>query len=326
VVVVTDQNVADLYGARMEKSLQGTGTKVYDWVLPVGEESKSLRQAEVLYDYLASLGLDRQGAIVALGGGVVGDLAGFVASTWKRGISYLYFPTTLLAAVDASVGGKTGLNYIGIKNCVGTFYPPSAVVIDVDTLGTLDKRGISTGMAESIKHGMVADQQFLDWQTQHASEVFDRVSPVLQELISRNIDIKARIVELDETELTGERARLNFGHTVGHALESVSGYQLTHGEAVSLGMMAAMYIAQDRKMIDAGEIEIVRNLLEVCSLPVKLQPSFDLERASTLMQADKKTIDERLHFVLPSGIGEVTVGNEVTREEIQQAFERLLTN
>lgn len=324
VVVVADERVAALYGQRATRVVDAANLPVHEWTVPVGEQHKSLWQAEALYDLLMSKGIDRSAALVALGGGVVGDLTGFVASTWLRGVNFVNCPTTLLAAVDAAVGGKNALNHGGIKNCVGTFYQPSAVIADTDTLSSLDIPTFSSGMAESIKHAVIADATFMDWQKQNSAAILDRDPESLAQLVKRNIEIKADIVALDELDLTGERAKLNFGHTIGHALEAASNYQLTHGQAVGLGMIGEFHIAVARGMVTAGDADSVDQLLEEYGLPTRIKHAIDVDKIWTLMAADKKTVKQRIRVVLPSAIGKVSSGHEVNRDEVEAALASLV--
>lgn len=323
IVIVTDQNVAPVYGRRLAGYLNCQPTTVHEWVLPPGELTKSFWQAECLYDFLCSKQVDRRGLILALGGGVVSDLAGFVAGTWQRGIPWVNCPTTLLAAVDAAIGGKTGLNHAGRKNCIGVFHQPVAVLIDTSTLSTLDSRTFSCGMAESIKHGVIADTAFFDWQTANAEGIRTRQPQILEQLIVRNIQIKDAIVQRDERDASGERAQLNFGHTIGHALEAASGFALPHGECVALGMMGALYIAQAKAMVDVGVVERVRGALEAFSLPTRLDDPCDADIILRILSADKKAVAGTARFVLPTRIGEVTAGHCVEDDQIRRALERL---
>ncbi len=324
VVIVTDENVAPLYGPSTAEALQQAGIIVHEWILPPGEASKSLWQAECLYDFMASKKSDRDSAIVALGGGVVGDLAGFAASTWLRGIRFVNCPTTLLSAVDAGIGGKTGLNHAGLKNLIGSFYQPETVIADVSTLNSLDDRTFNCGMAESIKHGIIADAAFFEWQADHAETIRARAPAILEELITRNLSIKAGIVEQDERDRTGERAKLNFGHTIGHALEVVSGYGLPHGECVGLGMIGALHIAVGRGLIEASVIDRVRQALGKFSLPHRFKYQGDVEAIMAALQRDKKSARGCARFVLPTQIGEVSAGHEIEDGEIRSALGQLI--
>ena len=324
IVIVTDDVVAPLHGSKVIDSLADVNPTVHEWTVPAGEASKSLWQAESFYDFLASKGCDRSSMIVALGGGVVGDLAGFVAGTWMRGVRFVNCPTTLLAMVDASIGGKTGLNHAGRKNAVGVFHQPEAVLADVTTLTTLDDRAFNAGMAESIKHGMIADEAFLSWQIDHTQEIKGREPRVLEELVARNIEIKAAHVEQDERDQTGVRAKLNFGHTIGHAIEVVSGYALPHGECVGLGMLGAVCIAIGRGLVDEDVRDRLGAALDSFSLPCQFTSQGDIGTLMSALRGDKKSVGGVARFVLPTKIGEVTTGHEVDDIEIESALAELI--
>lgn len=324
VVVVTDDNVAPLFGRKVADILTDSGLTVFDWTIPNGESSKSLWQAECLYDYLASKAVDRDSAVLALGGGVVGDLAGFVASTWLRGVRFINCPTTLLAAVDAGVGGKTGLNHAGLKNVVGTFRQPERIVIDVSTLKTMDDRSFRSGVAESLKHGVIAGDGFFEWQSEQRENIQSRTPEVLEELIMRNLRIKVGIVVLDERDRLGERAKLNFGHTIGHALEAASGYELMHGECVGLGMLGATHIAVERGLADSRMAEVLQAALADFGLPVQFAHSDDISALISLMHRDKKAVAGQVRFVLPERVGLVSAGYEVSDDEMRFALGKLM--
>ena len=324
VVIVTDDVVAPLHGSKVIDALADVKPTVHEWTVPSGEASKSLWQAESFYDFLASKSCDRSTMIVALGGGVVGDLAGFVAGTWMRGVRFVNCPTTLLAMVDASIGGKTGLNHAGRKNAVGVFHQPEAVFVDVTTLTTLDDRAFNAGMAESIKHGVIANEAFLSWQMDHAQEIRGRESHVLEELVTGNIEIKAAHVEQDERDQTEVRAKLNFGHTIGHAIEVVSGYALPHGECVGLGMLAACRIAIVRGLVDEDVRDRLVEALNAFSLPCEFTSRGNISMIMSALHGDKKSVGGVARFVLPTKIGEVTVGHDVDDAEIESAIAELI--
>ncbi len=324
IVVVTDDVVAPLHGSNVIDALADVNLTVHEWTVPAGEASKSLWQAERFYDYLASKDCDRSTVIVALGGGVVGDLAGFVAGTWMRGVQFVNCPTTLLAMVDASIGGKTGLNHAGRKNAVGVFHQPEAVLVDVTTLTTLDDRAFNAGMAESIKHAVIADEEFLSWQMDYAQAIKEREPRVLEELVARNIEIKAAHVEQDERDQTGVRAKLNFGHTIGHAMEVRSGYALPHGECVGLGMLAAVRVAIGRGLVDDAVGDRLRSALNSFSLPCQFTSQGDVSAMMSALRGDKKSVGGVPRFVLPTKMGEVTVGHEVGDAEIESAIAELI--
>jgi 3-dehydroquinate synthase len=288
-----------------------------------GEESKSLDQAARLCRELVCAGLDRGSAILALGGGVVGDLAGFVAATLFRGIAFINLPTTLLAQVDSSVGGKTGVNLPEGKNLVGTFYQPRLVIADVLTLRTLPAREFRSGLAEVVKHAMIADRELFRTLEESADRILDRDASTLQAIVSTNCAIKARVVEADERE-AGMRAILNFGHTVGHAVEAALGYGVvTHGEAVAYGMLVAAELSVRRGLCPPEDAERLRTLLRRLDLIPNNRPSPEL--LETYIVRDKKMRDGVLQFVLTLGVGSVTLAPVSNRDELRDALHSVQT-
>ena len=269
---------------------------------PAGELSKTRDTWGALTDRLIAAGFGRGSAIVALGGGVVGDIAGFVAATLGRGVPWMQVPTTLLAMVDASVGGKTGVNTGAGKNLVGAFHPPAAVVADPLTLGTLPAAEFRGGLAEALKHALIGDAGQLDWLTAHAVEIESRDAVLLAELVRRSVEIKARIVSADERE-AGERAVLNAGHTVAHALEAASGYEIPHGDAVALGLMAETGLAERLGIAEAGLGETVVRALERLGLPTRLAEPLPVERILAAMRHDKKSDADGCRFALIAAPG-----------------------
>ena len=302
VALVTNTTVSALYGAEVEKSLRNNGFKVTPVCLPDGEEYKTTETVNSIYDILIREEFDRTSGIIALGGGVVGDIAGFAAATFLRGISYVQVPTTLLSQVDSSVGGKTGVNHPLGKNLIGAFYQPCMVFIDVDTLKTLPYREFSAGMAEVFKYGMVWDEKFFSWIQEHRKRLACLESKVLISCIKRACAIKAEIVGADEKE-AGLRAILNFGHTLGHAVENLSGYgEFRHGEAVAIGMLSAAQASQKLGLCSKEQVGILKALLECFHLPTGL-PSFPMEEYLIAMKRDKKNRKGILRMVLNKGIG-----------------------
>jgi 3-dehydroquinate synthase len=320
-VIVTDENVRPLYGDRVLESLRQAGGIAEILSIPAGESSKSLGTAGTLYDSLLEIGLERSSQLVALGGGVVGDLTGFVAATLYRGIPFVQMPTTLEADVDASVGGKTGVNHHRGKNLIGAFHQPSMVLIDTDTLGTLPARDFRAGLAESIKHALAFDGEFFEWHERHIDEVLTGDPKLTAELIAWNCRIKASIVAQDERE-AGVRAMLNLGHTIGHAFEAEAEYNLRHGEAVGLGLIACLEIAVNRGLIEKGLIDRLQALIDRCKLPGS-HTGFHRPRIVELMARDKKIVDGRLSFVLLTGLGQAEIFRDVTTEEINLALDRV---
>jgi 3-dehydroquinate synthase len=308
-VIITDTNVAKLYTTKVRKSLAGFETEVI--TVPAGEGSKSLRQANRLLESLPGLKLDRHGFVLALGGGVVGDLAGFVAATYLRGINFIQVPTTLLAMVDSSVGGKTGVNLPQGKNLVGAFYQPRLVLADTDTLKTLPERELRAGFAEVIKTAVIRDAGFFAWLEQNG-----QTSPA--EAIRRCCEIKAAVVAADERE-AGLRAILNFGHTIGHAMEALADYAgVLHGEAVALGMCCAARLSVKRAGLSTAEADRLVNLIAAVGLPTRLGEKYRLADLLAAMQLDKKAVDGRVRFVLLKELGEAVVSDAVTDADLKE--------
>jgi 3-dehydroquinate synthase len=316
--LITDEIVAGLYGETVHASLAEAGFDVSRLTIRPGEPSKSLTVASRLYDELAEAGLDRSSLIVALGGGVVGDLSGFVAATWMRGLPFIQVPTTLEADVDASVGGKTAVNHPAGKNMIGAFHQPLAVIIDVDCLKSLSARDFFAGMAESIKHGVIRDPAFFDWQEKRVASILSHDPATLAELIERNCAIKAAVVAEDEREETGVRAILNFGHTIGHAIESRLGYDLRHGECVAIGMVGAAEMARRRGTFTDEEATRLKQVLEAYKLPthVPADAGLSADDLSAIVYHDKKVHEGKVRFTLPTGLGRCDLVN-VTDEEIR---------
>ncbi|WP_298037741.1 3-dehydroquinate synthase [uncultured Desulfuromonas sp.] len=303
VAVVTNPTVGGLYAERVLEALAKEGFHAETVTVPDGEQFKNLETLETIYDGLIENGLDRFSGLVALGGGVVGDMAGFAAATYLRGIPFAQVPTTLLSQVDSSVGGKTAVNHPLGKNLIGAFYQPRHVHIDVATLTTLPHREFAAGMAEVVKYGIIRDRSFFDWLGSHRSELQRLDRTALIEAVKRSCQIKANVVEVDENE-SSLRAILNFGHTFGHAVETLAGYgQIKHGEAVAIGMVVAAVGASTLDLCTSGEVDSIRELLASFGLPVE-PPSFSLEDYLNAMGRDKKVKEGVLRLVLNRGIGD----------------------
>ena len=318
VLLVSNDVVAPLYLERVRAQL-GDAT-LSTLVLPDGEAHKTLASAARVFDALAALGASRDACIVALGGGVIGDLAGFAAACWMRGIAFVQMPTTLLAMVDSSVGGKTAVDLPQGKNLVGAFHQPRAVVIDTDTLATLPVRELRAGMAEVIKYGALGDAAFFAWLERHARDMLARDAGALAEAIAHCCAQKAAIVARDETE-SGERALLNFGHTFGHALETVAGYgTLLHGEAVAIGMCLAARLSTQLGRAPAADAERLQRLLGECGLPVTVPAATDTQAVLATMRLDKKNLSGRLRLILWRGIGQAEIVPNVDEEKIQSVL------
>jgi 3-dehydroquinate synthase len=318
--VISDRTVAELYGERCIGALKAAGFSPAVLSVGAGEGSKSMECAAELCRQMIRAGLDRRSFVVALGGGVVGDLAGFCAGIFQRGIPLIQVPTTVVAHVDSSVGGKTGVNAPEGKNLIGVFHQPALVVADTALLRSLPLREWNEGFAEVIKHAAIRDADLLD----AAERLCGPEDPDLPELIARNVAIKAAIVMADERETTGERALLNFGHTVGHAIEAAGGYgRFLHGEAISIGLAAALRLSVEHAGLTPEEAERVLAAVRKFSLPVELSAEIATGDVMTFMERDKKFAGGKIRFVLLRRLGEAFVCSDLTREQVEGAVERL---
>jgi len=318
VLIVTNETVAPLYLARVQAGLAGFDHAAL--ILPDGEEHKTLAHVGDVFDRLAALGATRDATIVALGGGVIGDLAGFAAACWMRGIDFVQIPTTLLAMVDSSVGGKTGVNLPAGKNLVGAFHQPRAVLADTATLSTLPVREYRAGLAEVVKYGAIGDATLFAWLEANADALVAREPAVVAEAIAASCRHKAGVVARDEHE-HGERALLNFGHTFGHALETATGYgTLLHGEAVAIGMVLAARLSSSLRRAPTEDAQRLANLLAAFGLPTMRQPS-DPQRLVELMRLDKKNLAGTLRLILWRGIGAAEIVAGVDERAILAVLE-----
>ncbi len=314
VLILSDENVAPHYLARVQARLDGF--QVRTLVLPPGESEKTLARFTEVLGELASMQASRDATLLALGGGVIGDLSGFVAACWMRGIAFLQLPTTLLAMVDSSVGGKTAVDLPQGKNLVGAFHQPVAVIADTDTLATLPARELSAGLAEVVKYGALGDAGFFAWLEAHADALLARDPAALAEAIERSCRHKATIVARDETE-QGERALLNLGHTFGHALETAGAYgELLHGEAVAIGMVLAARLASQLGMAPAADAERLAALLGRLGLPTALPVDSNPVRLLGLMRLDKKNLSGRLRLILWRGLGQACIVPDVDEAQV----------
>jgi len=318
--IISDTNVAPLFADCITKSLKSAGFRSTLITIRAGEKSKTLEQVGVICDRMIAAGLDRQSFVVGLGGGMIGDISGFVAAIYHRGVPHVQIPTTLLAMVDSSIGGKTGVDTRAGKNLIGAFHQPSLVIDDLDLLKTLPRRQFNQGFAEIIKHAVIADaKMFRMLQSWKAG-----AAPALQRVIKRNIQIKSRIVMKDERDRTGQRAVLNFGHTVGHAIERVGNYRkFLHGEAVSLGIVAACAISMKRAGLPADQRAAIVDLLERFGLPTRLPPKFPRKKILDAVNFDKKFESGEVRFVVTPCIGVAYIADNVTLEDIREAAENL---
>ncbi|HEY5581908.1 MAG TPA: 3-dehydroquinate synthase [Rhodoferax sp.] len=309
-LIVTNTTVGPLYAQRLQSALQGKFKQIHTVVLPDGEVFKTWQTLNLIFDALLSNGCDRKTILFALGGGVVGDMTGFAAASYMRGVPFVQVPTTLLAQVDSSVGGKTGINHPLGKNMIGAFYQPLKVVCDLDTLKTLPPRELSAGLAEVIKYGPISDLAFLDWIEAHIDALMAREPQALAHAVKRSCEIKAWLVAQDERD-TGLRAILNFGHTFGHAIESGLGYgEWLHGEAVGCGMVMAAHLSQRLGLIDAALVQRLSALIEKAGLPIRgpqLSATDNAGRYLELMRLDKKSEGGEIKFVVIDGPGNASV-------------------
>ncbi|TMP91595.1 MAG: 3-dehydroquinate synthase [Verrucomicrobia bacterium] len=318
--IVSDTTIATLFADRVKQSLASSGFQAMLITVPAGEQSKTLEQAGAICDQMVAVGLDRQSFLIGLGGGVIGDISGFVAAIYHRGIPHVQIPTTLLAMVDSSIGGKTGVNTAAGKNLIGAVHHPSLVVDDIDVLKTLPRREFNQGFAEIIKHAIIADaEMFAALKEKKASDAL-----VLQSLIRRNIEIKSKIVAKDERDRTGERAILNFGHTVGHGIERAGDYQeFLHGEALSLGIVAACAISIKRADLPRDQRDAIVGLLRRFNLPTQLPRDFPREKIIGALKFDKKFESGNIRFVVTPRIGSAHLSSDVTLDDIREAVASL---
>jgi 3-dehydroquinate synthase len=321
--VVTNPTVNKLYGARVLRNLSSAGFQAMPVEVPDGEQYKTIDWVNAVYTALLINTFDRRSPLVALGGGVIGDLTGFAAATYMRGVPFIQVPTTLLAMVDSSVGGKTGVNHPMGKNMIGAFYQPQLVLMDLDTLRTLPKEEFLSGMAEVIKYGVIADRELFDYLDKNRDKVLGLEPGPLAHVVRRCCEIKAGVVSKDERE-GGLRAVLNFGHTVGHAVETVENYTRRHGEAVAIGMVYASRLAHRTGLCDASVPERVEKLITSYGLPAKLSALSRKPSVAELinaMQVDKKAEGGKVRFVLPKTIGEVIVTKEWDEAVLREVLE-----
>lgn len=322
--VVTDENVNALFGGEIRELLQGLCKELSFCVIPAGEEHKTLDTVSDIYRFLIEKKITRKDMLIALGGGVPGDIAGFAAATYLRGIDFIQIPTTLLAQVDSSIGGKTGVDFDQYKNMVGAFHMPRLVYTNVSVLKELDERQFAAGFAEVMKHGLIKDKKYYGWLLETMYEIDERDSKVLKEMVYRSCIVKKNIVEKDPTE-QGERALLNFGHTIGHGIEKASSFSLLHGECVALGCIAAANISYMRGLIGEDEYLEIRDMFVPFHLPIALR-EIDFTAADVVenTKSDKKNISGMLRFILLKQLGKAFVDETVTEGELLRAVEDLI--
>lgn len=326
VFLVTDDNVEPLYGDDFGTLLaQSWETELA--VIPAGEDSKCLEMAQQIWERMLEGGCDRKTLVCALGGGVVGDLAGFVASTYMRGVNFWQIPTTLLAQVDSSVGGKTAIDLEYGKNVVGTFYQPKGVIIDIDTLKSLDNRQFLAGMAEVVKYGVILDESFFRYLESNVDAILNRDSTVMTEIVYRCCLIKSDVVSQDEKEQTGLRALLNYGHTFGHAIETFERFEgKLHGEAVAIGMAAAARFAQRLGMVDADMVQRQNRLMNALGMDTNWLANLTPEKTVQIMLHDKKTSNGQINLVLPERMGSCKLVRNIDQQQILDFIQYILDN
>ena len=322
VLIVSNDVVGPLYLDALTNTLAGRDLEVH--TLPDGEQFKTLETWSGIIDRLVSMQARRDASIIALGGGVVGDMSGFAAASYMRGIRFLQAPTTLLAQVDASVGGKTGVTHVRGKNLIGAFHQPSTVIIDTNTLNTLEAREFNAGMAEVVKYGAINDPGFFAWLEASAERINKRDPDALNELIEQSVLNKADIVRQDEKE-AGVRALLNFGHSFGHALEAETGYsKFLHGEAVAIGMVTAARLSENRGLCPPGATRRLKTLLQTFNLPVSIPADTDMAGMAEALKLDKKAVASGLRLILLNSLGSAQVDQDSSTEDIMQAMNESL--
>lgn len=321
ICIYTDSNVEELYAKQIQELLEPVCRKVILFSFPAGEEYKTLDTIKEAYQTLIEAGFDRKDLILALGGGVVGDMAGYTAATYLRGIDFVQVPTTLLAQSDSSIGGKTGVDFDGYKNMVGAFHMPRLVYMNLATLKTLDARQFYNGFAEVMKHGLIKDAIFYEWLIDKMYEICERDLDTLEEMIMRSCTVKKLVVEKDPTE-QGERALLNFGHTIGHAIEKYKNFTLSHGECVALGCVAAAFISWKHELLTMEEYYEVRDMFVPFNLPISVE-DIDPQEVLRLTKSDKKMKDGTLQFILLKRVGKAMRDTSVTDEDILAALDEL---
>ncbi|MCR5773601.1 MAG: 3-dehydroquinate synthase [Lachnospiraceae bacterium] len=323
ICIISDSNVFPLYGDIVKEQLKPVSDDIFDIVFAAGEENKHLDTVKKIYEGLIGYHFERNDLIVALGGGVTGDISGYAAATYLRGIDFIQLPTTLLACTDSSIGGKTGVDLDEYKNMVGAFKMPRLVYMNLSTLKSLNGREFASGMGEVLKHGLIKDAAYYEWLINNFSEINERDSKTLQKMIKRSCEIKRDIVERDPTE-KGERALLNFGHTIGHAIEKYMNFELKHGECVALGAFAASYISYKRQLLTTEECFEIRDMFVPFGLPVTLPDGADADKILELTKSDKKMNAGRIRFILLKGIGKAYIDTTVTDEEMLDGIRQLV--
>ncbi len=322
ICIITDSHVKELYSDEVMEILTGNCKKNVLYSFTAGEENKTLDTVRDAYKFLIEEKFTRTDLLIALGGGVVGDVTGFIAATFLRGVDFIQIPTTLLAQSDSSIGGKTGVDFDGYKNMVGAFYMPRLVYMNVSTLKTLDDRQFFGGFAEVMKHGLIKDSAFYEWLLDHIYEIGDRDAETLIEMVMRSCMVKKLVVEKDPTE-KGDRALLNFGHTIGHAIEKAKNFTMSHGECVALGCVAAAFISWKHEWLSMEEYYEIRDMFVPFNLPISVE-EIDPEEILALTKSDKKMSSSNLKFILLKKVGKAVIDLNVTDEDILNAVKEIL--
>lgn len=328
VVILSNETVAPIYAEKMSAALRAAGKRVLLFNAPEGETSKSLEWTSRAYDALAEFNLSRRGAVVAVGGGVVGDWAGFVAASWMRGVAFLQVPTTLLSMVDSSVGGKVGINHPRAKNLIGAFHQPVGVIIDPETLRTLPPREVRAGLAEVIKYGVISDADFFAWLEMNLESALALEPRTMEKIIARSCELKAEVVGEDEREsdAVGRRATLNYGHTIGHAIEANTAYgEYLHGEAIAIGMTAAAHLAHTLQICENSQELIERQtaLFQRAGLPTQMPESISFARLWDAMLLDKKSREGKVNFQLPTRLGQIEKVEAVSPSAVETTLKAM---
>ena len=322
ICIISDKNVSSYYLDSIISQLQNNANKIISYIIEPGEQSKNLSTIYEIYELLINEKFDRKSLLIALGGGVVGDLTGFCAATYLRGIDFIQIPTSLLALVDSSIGGKTGVDFNGYKNMIGAFYQPTSVYMNIATLITLPKNEFAAGMAEVIKHALINDVELLTFLKKNSKKIMQNDMKTIKKMIYRSCLIKKNVVEKDEKE-NNLRAILNFGHTIGHAIEKVKNFEWLHGECVAIGMVASAYISYRRNRITADDLNLIEQVLSNYELPIRItnvSPTQILEAT----KSDKKVRLNVLHFILLKSLGEVGIYTDISDEELLEAIHYII--
>lgn len=320
--IVTDSNVAPLYLEEIKKIAAACSRSVTSYIIPAGEENKNLDTVRGVYEHLILEKYDRKDYLIALGGGVVGDLCGFTAATYLRGIGFIQIPTTLLSQVDSSIGGKTGVDFDAYKNMVGAFHMPKLVYTNVSALKTLPEEQFSNGMGEVIKHGLIRDKAYYHWLLENLDPIMERRAEVLKTLVKGSNLVKREVVESDPTE-QNERATLNFGHTLGHAIEKLMNFKLLHGHCVALGALAAMNLCKDRGFVSEEDVDCYRASMERCKMPMQVSGLLKSDIIAATKN-DKKMEAGVIKFILLDQVGHAYIDRTVTEEEMEQALSSIM--